>query len=76
MDIRGISRVRLQAIRDKDRVKYFVYLPKELVDELGWVKGDELVVDTVVLDVNVKTRRECRGIIVYREKDLEKIRSM
>ncbi len=70
-------RVKLQVIRKgENQVQYFIYLPKELVEELGWIKGDELVVDTVVLDVNIRTRRECVGLVVYRKEDLEKIRSM
>ncbi len=73
MDIRGISKVKLQTVRDRDRVKYFVYLPKELVERLGWVKGDVLTIDTTVLNMNVKTKREWLGLVIYRKRDREKI---
>jgi hypothetical protein len=63
-------KVRLQVINRRDGGrKYFIYLPRGLIEELGWVKGDELSIEKIIIDVNVKTGKEWLGLVIYREKD-------
>jgi hypothetical protein len=44
-------RVRLEGMNDGDTL--FLPLPDELLEQLGWLEGDELIVDISMTDSNV-----------------------
>ena len=51
----------------------YVYLPKRLVEKLGWERGDEVIIDEVVVEKDVKTGRVCSGLLIYRVRDYKEI---
>ncbi|NPA97885.1 MAG: AbrB/MazE/SpoVT family DNA-binding domain-containing protein [Crenarchaeota archaeon] len=63
-------RVRLQKVaRSNGYVQYYVSLPRRLVEELGWEKGDELLLDIVIIDANTRINREWKGVLIMNPRD-------
>ena len=55
--------VKLQARESRGSVQYSVTVPKRLVEELGWKKGDPLMVRIVELELDGKKRKV---LVMYR----------
>jgi hypothetical protein len=56
--------VKLQARRLKPSgVNHLVSVPMECVEELGWAKGDKLVVRTIEIEIDGTKRR---ALVYYR----------
>lgn len=63
-------RVKLQVVKRKDgRPMYTIYLPKELVERLGWTKGEELFIEPAIIDVNTRNGREWMGLLIVNPRD-------
>ena len=58
----GINIVKLQSRKVGNKgIQYIVTVPKELVNELKWVKGDKLIVRTMDIKINGIMRK----VLVY-----------
>ena len=63
-------RVKLQkTVRSDGYIQYFISLSKQVVEKLGWEKGDELIIDTIVIDVNTRTKEEWKGVLIMNPRD-------
>lgn len=67
---------RLIVSRSRGYVKYSVYLPRKLVEKLGWEKGDELVAEEAVLAHDVVNKKIYYALLLYRKKDMEEIQKL
>jgi len=58
----GIVKLQERKVRDKSKA-YLLTAPKQLVEELGWKKGDQLIVKVVELEIDGIRRK---GLFYYR----------
>ncbi len=67
-------RVKLQVVERRDgRSMYIIYLPRGAVEELGWVKGERLSIEPIIIGTNTETRSEWIGLVVMNPRDCYKV---